>query len=117
MAYAAPATPISKLIMNTKSNTILVIEEITKSTNGTTLFPIALKILASRLYNTLHAIPAQIITIYSLAISKISSGVFIHLSKVFIPAILTYVIIIAVTIDKIAALPILLFIASRSPAP
>ena len=77
----------------------------------------ARRILDNRLYNTLQAIPAQMIIMYSFVISKISSGVFITRSRLSMLAILTAVITIVTITDRMAALPILLRIPSRSPAP
>ena len=57
------------------------------------------------------------IIMYSFVISKISSGVFITRSSLSMPAILTAVITIVTITDRMAALPILLRIPSRSPAP
>ena len=65
----------------------------------------------------MQAIPAQMIIMYSFVISKISSGVFITRSRLSMPAILTAVITIVTITDRMAALPILLRIPSRSPAP
>ena len=57
------------------------------------------------------------IIMYSFVISKISSGVFITRSRLSMPPILTAVITIVTITDRMAALPILLRIPSRSPAP
>ena len=57
------------------------------------------------------------IIMYSFVISKISSGVFITRSSLSMLAILTAVITIVTITDRMAALPILLRIPSRSPAP
>ena len=57
VAYAAPATPILKLIINTKSKITFKTDDIIKKYNGVLLSPNALNILAIKLYATVVTSP------------------------------------------------------------
>ena len=63
VAHAAPATPILKYIINTKSRIILITADRTRNTTGVLLSPTALIIPDTILYKNTVGIPANIITI------------------------------------------------------
>ena len=63
--------------------------------------------LAVKLYNVVNIIPAQMITIYSFDISKISSGVCIMRSSQSMPSKLAIVIITVTIKPSTKALPTL----------
>ena len=80
-------------MINTRSNTIFITDEITKNTTGVLLSPIDRMIAEIRLYKYVAGIPAKMITIYRYAPSIMLSGVRIN-SKIgrqntTVPAVMT----------------------------